>query len=259
MKRSISNLGLRAFFSTLAAILGLGLSVQAQPGGPGGGPGAGMDTAVANLFGDFKAFSAKSEIQMDSGRSKLSMTVNFTFLDGQMRTELDMANLKAAEIPADAQAMMKQMGMDKTISLVNAEKKTMAIIYPGLKSYAEMPLPQDQAKNIESKEKIQKKELGKETIEGHPCVKNQVIMPEEKKNGQEILIWNATDLRDFPVQIQILKANKEKITVNYREIKFDKPSAALFTLPEGFTKYDSLQSLMQGAMMKMMGNGGLGK
>ena len=45
--------------------------------------------------------------------------------------------------------------------------------------------------------------MGNETIAGHACVKNKAVV----KNGQapvfEAVTWNAADLKDFPLQIEI--------------------------------------------------------
>ena len=44
----------------------------------------------------------------------------------------------------------------------------------------------------------------------------------------------------------------------FKNISFTKPAASLFEPPSGFTKYDSLQTMMQTEMMKKMG-GGMGQ
>jgi hypothetical protein len=45
------------------------------------------------------------------------------------------------------------------------------------------------------------------------------------------------------------------ITMSYSDISFAKPDASLFNPPTGFTKYDSMQEMMQSVMMKKMGGG----
>jgi hypothetical protein len=39
----------------------------------------------------------------------------------------------------------------------------------------------------------------------------------------------------------------------FKNISFDKPADSLFAPPADFTKYDSVQSMMQAEMMKRMG------
>jgi len=40
--------------------------------------------------------------------------------------------------------------------------------------------------------------------------------------------------------------------MKYSNIKFDKPDAKLFDPPVGFDKYDSMEKMMQAAIMKML-------
>ena len=98
-------------------------------------------------------------------------------------------------------------------------------------------------------------ELGKETVDGHPCVKNKTVVTDKEGNQHESLVWNATDLKKFPVKIE-QSQNGMKITMAFRDISFSKPTANLFDPPNDATKFDSMQSMMQQVMMKRMG--GLG-
>lgn len=213
-----------------------------------------LNAAMTKLFGDVKAFSSKAEARMKNKAGEDTGTVNmeFALLDGKMRTDIDLSQVKSKELPAEAGAMMKQMGMDKMVNIIMPEKKIMLMIYPGLKAYTEMALPKEDAATADSKVKIDKEKLGKETIEGHPCEKYKVTMTDEKGERREAFVWQATDLKDFPIQMQMTEKDQTVLMI-YRDIKFAKPEATLFDPPSDFTKHDSMQAMMQGAMMKMMG------
>jgi hypothetical protein len=43
------------------------------------------------------------------------------------------------------------------------------------------------------------------------------------------------------------------LIVKYQAPKLESPEASLFEIPAGYTKYPSVQALMQAAMMKMLG------
>lgn len=216
-----------------------------------GSPSGGVDAALFNFFGDIKAFSAKADVRMED-RQKISMVMDFALRDAKIRTEVDMTQMKTAELPAEAMAAMKQMGMDRMVAIMDSGKKSVCLIYPGLKSYTEMPIPKNQAAALDQKVKIEKSALGKETIDGHPCVKNKVTITGADGQKQEAIVWNASDLKDFPVQLEMAHEGK-KTTLRYQDIKLTAPAAKLFEAPAGFTKYESVQALMQGAMMKMLG------
>lgn len=241
------------FTSLLAAGALLSRIAVAQPG-PGPAPGSqpgGVDAALFHFFGDTKEFSAKANMKME-GQQKVSMVMNFALRDGKVRTEVDMTQVKSAELPADAMAAMKQMGMDRMVTLMDSGKKSICLIYPGLKAYTQMPIPKQQAASLDKNSKIEKTALGKETIDGHPCVKNKVVVTGEDGNKQEAIVWNASDLKDFPVQLEMTQEGN-KTTLRYQDIKLAAPDAKLFETPAGSTKHESMQALMQGAMMKMLG------
>lgn len=215
-----------------------------------------ISAAMTKLFGDVAAFSAKAEMRMKtkSGGDSMTLFMDFALLDGKVRTDIDMSQTKSKDMPAEAGAMMKQMGMDKMVNIVRPDQKTLLMIFPGLRAYTEMPLPKEDIEVSESKVKVQKEKLGQETIEGHPCEKSKVTMTSEKGRKHEALIWQATDLKDFPIQMEMVEDGSTTVML-YRDIKLAKPEAQLFEAPAGFSKHASMQSMMQGAMMRMMGGG----
>ena len=137
---------------------------------------------LAKLFGKTTAFSATASITIKetSGRPMPSMQVAFAMLDGKVRTEIDMT--KMANLPPEAMAHMKQMGMDRTVYIFHPEKNVLYMVYPGMKAYCETS-PGQVAGGTPGKEpKIEKTELGKETVDGHVCTKVKVTGTEE--NGR---------------------------------------------------------------------------
>lgn len=129
------------------------------------------------------------------------------------------------------------------------------MIYPGLQSYLETPLP-DSAGGTNGNFKIETTELGKETVDGHECIKNKVVITDTDGVKRESTVWNATDLKKFPVKIETDEHGHQAI-MNFKDVSFTKPNASEFDAPAGYTKYDNMQAMMQNEMMKKMG-GGLG-
>jgi hypothetical protein len=220
---------------------------------PGGMPG--MDANLSKFFGDHKSFSSKAEMEMKgTPQGDTTMTMNFLLLEGKMRMEIDMGQMKSAQIPAEAIAQIKKMGMDKMTVVTRPDKKITWMIYPGLQSYAETAMTSAQIAGIESTNKIEKTSLGKETIDGHPCEKNKVVTTDADGKKHEAIVWNATDLQDFPVQMQVSSPQAE-VLMKYKDIKLEKPDSKLFEAPSDFKKYATMQEMMQTEMMKRMGGG----
>jgi hypothetical protein len=215
-------------------------------------PPTGVNAEMLKMFGDTKAFSAKATARLldKDQKETLSMPLTMALRDGKLRSELNMSDMQGQAIPAEVAGMMKQAGMDQMVTLVLPDKKATVISYPGLKSYAEMPFSESEKKE----EKVEFTEVGKETIDGQACVKKKFTTTDSKGRTQELFVWQATGLKNFPIQME-LPQRSNKLLIKFQAPKLETPDAALFDLPAGYTKYDNFQMMMQSAMMKMFSNG----
>jgi len=225
----------------LAAILASGIAHAQMPGG--GAPG--WNAAMTKLFGDVKAFSAKAEMRAldPSGQPAIQVPMNFALLDNKVRMDIDLSQSKGPQAPPDQVALLKQMAMDRVVCIVTPDKKAMQLIFPSLGAYVETPLPEEEAIALDKDLKLHRTPLGKETIDGHPCVKNRVIMTDGKGQKAEAVVWNATDMKDFPVQMQ-MNDKQTTVVMRYNEVHLGKPDAKQFDVPAGFTKHSDMQQLM---------------
>lgn len=246
MKKHLSILVLAAF--------GFGIfPVHAQMGGTPGVPqfGNGMD----KLFGDNQTFSATLEMQMSNTGSLTTMSGKMAFDKGSSRTEINMADMKGGNIPSDAMTMMKSAGLDRVVTISQADKNVVYVIYPNAQSYAEMTQASD-AGATNSAAKVETTGLGRETVDGHPCMKNKAVVTDTEGNKHEFTVWNATDLKNFPVKIE-MNEQGSAVTQSFKDISFSKPDAGLFNPPTGYTKYGGIQEMMQAVMMKSIGGMGV--
>jgi len=205
---------------------------------------------LAKLFGKNTAFSADATIAVkeESGKVRQGMQMSFAMLDGKVRTEIDMTKM-AGTLPPEAMAHMKQMGMGRTVTIFLPTKNVMYMIYPGMKSYCEITPPNSTAPAADGKElKLEKTTLGQETIDGHDCTKVKVTGTEENGRTFEWLMWQAADLKEFPVKIEMTAEKGTMVTILYHNINQNKPDATLFVPPSDFTRYGSMQEMMMGAM-----------
>jgi len=245
MKKSLSILA--------SAVLSFGIfAARAQMGGAPGVPdfGDGMD----KLFGSNQTFSATMDMQVSSGGSPITMPGKISFDKGNSRVEMDISQMKGAALPPDAAAMMKSAGLDRMVTISQADKKIAYVIYPNAQAYTEMT-PQSSDANGTNEAKVDITELGKETVDGHVCVKNKAVVTDKQGGKHEFTVWNATDLKNFPVKLEMNEQGGA--TMTFKDIHFSKPAASLFVPPTGYTKYDSVQEMMQSVMMKSIGGMGV--
>jgi hypothetical protein len=74
---------------------------------------------------------------------------------------------------------------------------------------------------------------GKETIDGHSCRLEQVILT--PNDGRPIVIkmklWKAEDLDGFPIQVEVEPAAMPKFTIRYTNVSLQPPDPKLFERP----------------------------
>jgi hypothetical protein len=222
--------------------------VSAQSGSMGG-PGM----SVTKFFGSNNAFSAACDIIVTNadGAQVMSGTMKYAMLGDKVRTEMDMAQMTNSQMPPDAAESMKKMGMAHAISIVRPDQKLLYVIYPDLKDYARMPAPPAANAGTNKEPEIELTKLGEETIDGHPCVKNKAVVTGDDGQSHGATLWNATDLKDFPVQIQSSERDIT-VTMHFKDIQLATPNASLFDPPAGFTGYDGMQQMMMAVMQKSL-------
>ncbi|HEV2691359.1 MAG TPA: DUF4412 domain-containing protein [Verrucomicrobiae bacterium] len=256
---------MKKIFALTALTLLTLATAQAQPqpqphrGGSTGGPHFGA--ALAKLFGDNQTFTAQMEFETADPSSPASghtMTVpgKMSFDTGKSRFEMNLSDIKGSKMPPEAAAQMKAMGMDTMVTISRPDKKTAYIIYTGMQSYVETPLTDATDTATADDFKTEITELGKETVDGHDCVKNKVVVSDKDGNKHESTVWDATDLKKFPVKIESTEQGR-KTVMTFKNVTFSKPDAGNFEIPAGFTKYATPQEMVQAVMMKQMGGNGM--
>lgn len=237
-------------FAAVAVTLGVISTAHAQiPGNQNA-----LNAAMLKLFADIPGFTSKADVRLleKGSTDPLTMTVDLAMLEGKVRMDLDMGNLKTKQLPPQSLASFKAAGLDKLTTVVRPDRKMSLVVYPSVKSYVEMPMSKEEAADMDRKFKVEKTRLGQEVVDGRKCEKNKVIVSSDTGGKHESLVWYAPDLNNFPLKVQ-MDQGQSTVVMQYREVKLVKPDAKQFEAPAGFTKHTSIEQLMQNAMMKMLG------
>ncbi|MBI5802584.1 MAG: hypothetical protein HZA92_17910 [Verrucomicrobia bacterium] len=218
-----------------------------------------LAAALSEFFSDTRAFTAGVELALPAkdGGESLKLPFGVAMADGKMRWELNLANVKSAELPPTAITGMKDMGLDRMV-FIYLPGKPLTLALPGMKSYVEMAVPKTEGVQQQAQEKIgrlEKKELGRENIAGQPTVKYSVKIPGDDGTAT---VWQATNLQNLPVKIVITK-DKQTYQLQLSNVRLGQPDAAYFAVPAGFAKQTDLSAVIQAAAMKSFsaGVGGL--
>jgi outer membrane lipoprotein-sorting protein len=245
----------------LAILVSMGCTVAPVVFGQGmfgGQPSPGGAARSARLFGKTAGFTAAGQMStVDSSGVETINDLAYAVRDGMVRMEIDLTKTKTlrkgkpVKNRNDDMEGMASMGFDKQVTLVRPDKQATYLVYPGLKAYCEVP----KKTSSDDQSKSEWKELGQDTVDGHPCMKYLVTTTNADGTTEESTAWKATDLKDFVIQT-VTVSGGDTTTLTFKNIKFDKPAAALFELPADYTKYGSVQEMMMGAMQQMMQNMG---
>lgn len=223
------------------------------------GASPGLNAALVRLFGGVTGFTAQLELRIvdTNGTETLNAPMKFSLLDGKMRGDLDVTKLKSKDLPAFAASAASSVGMNEVITLVRPDKKETYLLYPKFQACVVAPLDDEDVAALQKPAKLAKTPLARETLDGHPCIKSKVVVTEPDGRNHTATVWNATDLKDFPVQIQTVD-DGATIILRFRQVKFERPVAKDFDLPAGTQKYDDAKELTQAVMKKLIGEA-LGK
>lgn len=171
---------------------------------------------------------------------------------GKFRVELNFSDIQGNPAVGPLTNQMKAMGVDKSITIFRPDTKISYSVYPDISAYAPTPFEDPDDGKPASAFRIRTRELGKETVDGHPCVKKKAVVSDDQDKTREFTIWNATDLKQFPIKIEMTKGGYT-MRMLFRNVKLSKPDAALFDLPSNYKKYDSLEILMQHVVTEQLG------
>jgi hypothetical protein len=240
---------------------GLGLVVLlvsvavAQAQLPGGPKTPQFSGAFAKLFGEHKAFSADMDMEMtqEGGKDGLSTPGKVAYLEGKSRLEIDLSKAKGSQLPPGMAEQLNAMGMGQ-MTMISQEGTTNSyLVYPALKSYAVIPTPETKSSD-DTKIKLDSTELGKDTVDGQACIKNKVVITDADGTKSEATVWNATELKKFPVRIETAK-DGTNVRMSFKNVKLAKPDAKSFEPPSSFKKYTDIQAMMQELIMKSLQGG----
>lgn len=128
--------------------------------------------------------------------------------------------------------------------IVDEEAKTATAVSMGRKQYFVHPLRAQSAPGAnwllgqfaQRRHVLSRQELGTETIDGHPCTVQRVVMQGADGSQQAVKLWSARDLRGFAIKIEAA-AGGIPLLVTFADVKLG-PSGdpSLFVVPADFTK-----------------------
>lgn len=219
----------------------------------GGGAAATDFAALSKLLGDHKAFTAKLDVKIYDAdlKEKTSVPMDFARLDDKMRMELETEQLVSRAMPGGSGAFLKQLNMDRIIITLRPDLSASFVTFPGIQASLRSALGKEEKIDPAKQPKLESTDLGKETLDGRACVKKKIVATPDAGKQTEYTVWQATDLKDFPVQVKTKEKN-DTILLRYTDVKLARPDAKSFDTPAGCKEYTDSKEMMQAVMVKLM-------
>ena len=202
---------------------------------PSTGTPTAINTAFVKLFGAVGPFTAKMDTQVLDPYQKevVRLLMDFASFEGKVRIEINLAQMQSKDLPPSKIAELKESGMERIISLFRPDKKVTYVVYPGIQSYQTLPLAKADNDAFEKGLKLEKTALGKEALDGHDCVKYKVVVKDTNGPVLQAVTWNAADLKDFPLQIE-MKEKINTVRMHFTQLRFTKPDPQQFDVPAAY-------------------------
>jgi hypothetical protein len=230
---------------TAVALFAVVSAAQAQPP-VGATPFTTLSGPTIRLFGINSSFTATVETRTSAQDARVEPLRTKLYYDqGTYRFDLDMINAARGTMTSEATRQMQTKGLDSLIVIARPDLAVRYTIYPKLNAYVESRLTDIQPAKAE-RFKLETSQLGTDTVDGLACVKNRAIVTDGNGVANEYTVWNAKDLRDFPVKMEQTQGGLTA-TMTFKDVKLDRFPPSVFDLPSGAKKYPDVATLTQEA------------
>jgi hypothetical protein len=149
--------------------------------------------------------------------------------------------------------------MQGMVNLHFLDSRKMILMSTTNKTYMEQEMQQERAPSIDDpRVVIEKKQIGSETIDGHPCNKYDAVFYLKDKQAEKYkaTLWEAKDLGGLAIRNETIlppekaPGGRGKIMTELKEIKVGAAQASLFEVPKDYRKVNNMMEMM-GGMEKM--------
>jgi hypothetical protein len=149
--------------------------------------------------------------------------------------------------------------MQGMVSLHLADAQKMIIMSPANKTYMEQPLDPKEAPSLDDpRVVVEKKQIGSETIDGHPCIKYDSVfyLKDNPSEKYKAILWEAKDLEGLIIRNETtlppgkMGGAERRILTELKDVKIGAAKASMFEVPKDYRKVNNMMEMM-GGMDKM--------
>lgn len=211
-----------------------------------------LDTAVARILADLKLIGVVGEFELVvTNAGKIERTVFpllVHVLDGQVRTEMDIAAASAAITATGPFSALRQVGLTRVVNLTQVQPnlRVTSQVFPEAKCYVTRELP---AEDMIMLIRVEKKPLGQENLAGVLCEKFVFTLVYPTGDKREARVWSAAgvlrqiqfDVGDSRLTVRVQEAQG---VAELRAQDIAEQKLALFELPKDYDKFADLDAVL---------------
>jgi hypothetical protein len=192
------------------------------------------------------SFSARVEISL-SGKTNAVASSAVGMIEcqnGNIRWEAKLDDIKSPQLSDSARAVVRQINGNQLLLLTLPEQGANYLVLAGSQACLQQALPT-------LKLAAGKAPATTETVDGRVCLREKLKAVATDGPSGDVLIWRSKELKSVPVQLQLAESG-ETIKIRIKDIRFGAIVSARFRVPQGLTKYNSVEDLVQSVLISKM-------
>ncbi len=157
-----------------------------------------------------------------------------------MKNDGNTSNANLFYTPKKQRMEMRDPGSDeKSVIISRLDKEVVWMLMTSEEMYMEMSLDNEKQNPLiqEPGNIIKRERIGKDTVDGHPTIKEKVTFRKDDGKKDSIYSWTATDL-GWAVKAEALDGSW---SYTFKDIKKGRQDPELFEVPKGYKRMSGLQ------------------
>lgn len=206
-----------------------------------------VEAAIRQFIGG-KSLSCQADYTCEYAGVQTPITFKMFYVNSSLaaRFEIDLAS--GSSFSQEIGKQMARFGADKPIALSARASSKYYTLWPNLKTYCEVFVPEEQQAFFQDNLKWSKKEMGSEKVDGIECVEYEIICSLEKQTNEEAVVWISKSPPELPVKIEMetddFTGHRQKATVLFSNWKAETEESAKFLVPSDYRKIRDIRDIL---------------
>lgn len=191
----------------------------------------------------YPSFTAKVEVVVSSSGETNSTAASggLRFVKDHLRWEVNLTNIRSPHLTSNTRAAVKQLNGERMAVLTRLDQKSNYLLLLGARAYIEEPLPEIRLVTGRDRSPV-------EAVDGRECVRVRQTVRFPDGTTNELILWRPKEAKHPPVQFHVC-IGPDRFEIKLRDVRFRALSANDFVVPQGLSRYTTLEDLVQSVVL----------